>query len=64
MAGSTTAEIPGQRTEDAKKMAILLACPSGEDPRRAAGGKPPEADTRQRATTRSRRQLHVQPPSE
>jgi len=39
MAGSTTEETPCQATEDAKKMAILLASPSGEDPRRAAGGK-------------------------
>jgi hypothetical protein len=42
MAGSTTAELPCQATEDAKKMAILLAGPSGEDPRRAAGGNPAE----------------------
>jgi hypothetical protein len=39
MAGSTTKELPCQATEDAKKMAILLAGPSGEEPRRAAGGK-------------------------
>ena len=32
MAGSTTEDLPCQATEDAKKVAILLACPSGEDP--------------------------------
>ena len=31
MAGSATADLPCQVTEDAKMMAILLACPSGED---------------------------------
>jgi hypothetical protein len=30
--GSTTEDIPCQAAEDAKKMAILLAGPSGEDP--------------------------------
>jgi hypothetical protein len=44
MAGSTTEEIPCQTTDHAKKMAILLAGPSGEDPpegrRRQTGGKP------------------------
>ena len=43
MAGSTTEELPCQRTEDAKKMAILLTSPSGEEPQRAAGGNRKQA---------------------
>ncbi len=57
MAGSTTEDLPYQRVEDAKKMAILLASPSGEDPsegrqrqtQRRAGRQPGKATTRSTA---------------
>ena len=56
MAGSTTEDLPCQATEDAKKMAILLASPSGEEPpegpRRAAGGKPSENNAPQKTRAR------------
>jgi len=55
MAGSTTQEIPCQATEDAKKMAILLASPSGEEPpegRRRQTQRKPETNQASNTTLR------------